>query len=78
MSPQNIIIEYFIHLRVLYEDLLSPYSFILDLDTFCTNLKVYNILDTEDFSMKFLHCVLMNEFIVDVSPTPSFIHINWN
>ncbi len=34
MSPHHIIIEYLIHLRALYEDLLSPYSFILDLNKF--------------------------------------------
>jgi hypothetical protein len=30
MSPHHIIVESFIRLKALYEDLLSPYSFILD------------------------------------------------
>jgi hypothetical protein len=28
--------------------------------------------------MTFLHCLLMPEIIVEMSPIPSFSHINWN
>ncbi len=45
---------------------------------FCTNLKVHKKLDAKKISMKFLHCVLMYEFIIDVIPIPSFAHTNWN
>jgi hypothetical protein len=75
MLPHHIIIESFNHQRALYKSVLNPYSFIHNLEFFCTILKVHNKLNTKNFVTKFLHCVLMNEFIIYVSLIPSFAHI---
>ncbi len=42
------------------------------------HIKVPYELDFKYFAMKFLHCVLMVEIIVDMSPLWSFTYLNWH
>jgi hypothetical protein len=51
----------------------------MDCDKFLNaTSRIQNILNTKNYGMNFLHSILMDGCIVDMSPITSWAHINWN
>jgi hypothetical protein len=61
-------------------DMMNPFkvNFGNFVENFVISIKVPYESNFKKKSMTFLHCLLMPKIIVEMSPIPSFAHINWN